>query len=202
GGGGVRGGGVGGVRGWGEGAGGKGTEVPVELGHAGTLDSLDLGGGDAEPLRELGERHVDRHVVAQPADGDSQNCLSTRRSGDQSGRISSMSYRSCADRSRPQPNAKPLHSSGSTPTFSKTRGSTMPAPPSSIQPLNLHVRQPTPPQTPQDTSGSIDGSVNGKKCVRNRTRRSSPKSTRITWRSVPLRSESVIPRSTARPSNW
>ena len=36
------------------------------------------------------------------------------------------------------------------------------------------VRQPAPPQIPHETSGSIDGSVNGKKCVRKRTRRSSP----------------------------
>ena len=76
--------------------------------------------------------------------------------------MSGMSWRSCAARSSPQPNANPLHSSGSRPTFSNTRGSTMPAPPISIQPENLHVRQPAPPQIPQETSGSIDGSVNGK----------------------------------------
>ncbi len=52
--------------------------------------------------------------------------------------------------------------SGSRPTFSKTRGSTIPAPPISIQPENLHVRQPAPSQIPHETSGSIDGSVNGK----------------------------------------
>ena len=38
----------------------------------------------------------------------------------------------------------------------------MPAPPISIQPENLQVRQPEPPQIPHETSGSIDGSVNGK----------------------------------------
>src|SRR5262249_10726523 len=113
-------------------------KVSVDLRDATALDPLDLGGGDAEPLGKFRERHVDRDVVAQPADGDPQNCLSTRRSGDQSGRISSMPYRSCAERSRPQPNAKPLHSSGSGPTFSHTPGPTMPAPPSARQPPNLH----------------------------------------------------------------
>jgi hypothetical protein len=51
---------------------------------------------------------------------------------------------------------------GSSPTFSNTRGSTMPAPPISIQPVNLQVRQPEPPQIPHETSGSIEGSVKGK----------------------------------------
>ena len=42
----------------------------------------------------------------------------------------------------PAAEGEPVHSSGSMPTFAKTSGSTMPAPPSSIQPVNLHVRQP------------------------------------------------------------
>ena len=116
--------------------------------------------------------------------------------------MSGMSCRSWATRSSPQPKANPVHSSGSMPTFSNTRGSTIPAPPISIQPECLQVRQPSPSQIPQETSGSIDGSVNGKKCVRKRTRRSSPKIARITCSSVPLRSASVRPLSTARPSNW
>ncbi len=41
-------------------------------------------------------------------------------------------------------------------------GSTMPAPPISIQPENLQTRQPSPSQRKHDTSGSIEGSVNGK----------------------------------------
>ena len=48
--------------------------------------ALDLGGRDREPRRELLQRHLDRHVLAQPGDGDAhQNCLSTRRSPSQSG---------------------------------------------------------------------------------------------------------------------
>ena len=62
----------------------------------------------------------------------------------------------------PQPKANPDHTSGSSPTFSNTRGSTIPEPPISIQPEYLHVRQPSPSQIPHETSGSIDGSVNGK----------------------------------------
>ena len=49
-----------------------------------------------------------------------------------------------------------------TVTFASTLGSTIPAPPISIQPDHLHVGQPVPPQTPHETSGSIEGSVNGK----------------------------------------
>src|SRR5207253_9408382 len=167
------------------------------------LDPLDLGRRDRELRRELRQRHLQRHVLTQPARRHAhQNCLSTRRSPSQSARMSGMSWRSCAVRSRPQPNAKPLHSSGSSPTFSNTRGSTTPAPPISIQPEYLHVRQPAPPQIPHETSGSIEGSVNGKKCVRKRTRRSGPYRARMTCSSVPFRSASVIPSSTARPSNW
>src|SRR4051812_40452867 len=178
-------------------------KVAVCLGDADPLDPFDFGGGNRELGSELVERQLERHVLAQPADRDAhQNCLSTRRSPSQSARMSGMSWRSCAARSSPQPNANPDQRSGSTPTFSNTCGSTTPAPPISSQPLYLQVRQPEPPQIPQETSGSIDGSVNGKKCVRNRTRRSGPKSARITWSSVPFRSASVIPASTARPSNW
>src|SRR5262245_46839402 len=141
----------------------KEPEVAVPVGDAAALDPLDLGGRDRELRGEVVDRHLDRHVVAQPGDRDThQNCLSTRRSPSQRRRMSGMSCRSCAARSRPQPKAKPLHSSGSSPTFSKTRGSTMPAPPISIQPVYLHVRQPAPPQMPHETSGSIDGSVKGK----------------------------------------
>ena len=85
-------------------------EVPVLVGDAAALDALDLGGRDREPRRELVERHLDRDVVPQPGDRDSQNCLSTRRSPSQSGRMSGKSYLSCATRSIPQPNAKPDHS--------------------------------------------------------------------------------------------
>ena len=109
-------------------------EVAVLVRHASPLDSLDLGGGDREARGELLERHLDLHVVAKPGDRDSQNCLSTRRSPSHSARMSGKSNFSCATRSIPQPKANPDHSSGSTPTFSNTRGSTMPAPPISSQP--------------------------------------------------------------------
>src|SRR4029078_4154869 len=102
----------------------------------------------------------DLDVLAQPGDGDAhQNCLSTLRSPSHSARMSGMSWRSWAVRASPQPNANPPHSSGSRPTFSKTSGSTMPAPPISIQPENLQVRQPDPPQIPHETSASIGGCV-------------------------------------------
>src|SRR5205807_1995168 len=118
----------------------KAIQVAVDVRHAAPLDSLDLRRCDAQTLRQLGERHLDPDVLPQPADRNShrQNWRNTRRSGDQSGRTSEMLKRSCAARSRPQPNANPLHFSGSSPTFSKTAGSTIPAPPSSVQPVNLH----------------------------------------------------------------
>src|SRR4029079_19790679 len=137
-------------------------EISVLVGHAAALDALDLGGRDRESCRQLVQLHVDGDVVPQPGDRDSQNCLRTRRSPSQSARMSAKWYFSCATRSMPQPNANPDHASGSTPTFSRTRGSTIPAPPISSHPECLHVRQPSPPQIPQETSGSIDGSVNGK----------------------------------------
>ena len=112
----------------------KEAEVAVLVRHAPPLDPLDLGRGDREPRGELVERHLDGHIVAEPGDRDSQNCLSTRRSPSQRARMSGKSNFSCATRSIPQPKANPDHSSGSTPTFSNTRGSTMPAPPISSQP--------------------------------------------------------------------
>src|SRR5204863_3786919 len=138
-------------------------DVAAVVGDARGNEALDLRGGDRQPRRELVEPHLERHVFREPGERDAhQNCLSTRRSPSQSARMSGMSCRSWAVRSRPQPNANPLHSSGSSPTLRNTCGSTIPAPPISIQPLNLHVRQPAPPQMPHETSGSIDGSVNGK----------------------------------------
>ncbi len=62
----------------------------------------------------------------------------------------------------PNPNANPDHSSGSMPTFSNTFGCTMPQPPSSIQPVFEHVRQPLPSQIEHVISNSAEGSVNGK----------------------------------------
>ena len=63
-------------------------EVAVLVGDAAPLDALDLGCRDREPRRQLLERHLDGDVVPQPGDRDSQNCLSTRRSPSQRGRMS------------------------------------------------------------------------------------------------------------------
>ena len=48
------------------------------------------------------------------------------------------------------------------PLMESTFGSTMPQPKISIQPVPLHMRQPSPWQMPQLTSASAEGSVNGK----------------------------------------
>ena len=56
-------------------------EIAVDVGNAAPLDRLDLCGRDAEPLRQLPERHLERDVLAEPADRDAhQNWRSTRRS--------------------------------------------------------------------------------------------------------------------------
>jgi len=107
-----------------------------------------------------------------------------------------------AIRSMPIPNAKPCHSSVSSPAIASTFWSTSPAPRISIQPECLHTTQPAPSHRKQDTSTSTLGSVNGKKLVRNRVSRSAPNSDRAKYASVPLRSPSVMPRSTTRPSTW
>ena len=77
----------------------------------------------------------------------------------------------------------------------------MPAPPISIQPDHLHVRQPLPPQIPHETSGSIEGSVNGKKWVRKRTRRSGPYSARM-MADVPTADARVLPGGTILCFEW
>jgi hypothetical protein len=51
-------------------------------------------------------------------------------------------------------------------------------------------------------STSTLGSVNGKKPVRRRSSRSRPNIARANSSSVPFRSASVMPSSTARPSIW
>ena len=78
----------------------------------------------------------------------------------------------------------------------------MPAPPISIQPVPLHVRQPLPPQVPCVKSISADGSVNGKNDGRRRTPISSPKKRRAKCKSTPFRSAKVTPSSTHSPSTW
>ena len=57
-------------------------------------------------------------------------------------------------------------------------------------------------QLKHETSTSTLGSVNGKKCGRSRTSRSSPKIARANVSSVPCRSASVMSVSTASPSIW
>ena len=77
-------------------------------------------------------------------------------------RRSGTSYFRQAMRSTPMPKANPEYSSGSMPLMESTFGSTMPQPKISIQPVPLHMRQPSPWQMPQLTSASAEGSVNGK----------------------------------------
>src|SRR5207249_176485 len=99
-------------------------EVAVDVGDSDGFDAVDLARRDDEALRDLLGRTVDRHVLLHPADGDlHQNCLNTRRSFSQNIRMSGMPWRCAAMRSRPSPHAKPVHSSGSMPTFSNTAGS-------------------------------------------------------------------------------
>ena len=60
----------------------------------------------------------------------------------------------------PEGEARPLL--GVDADAANTLGWTIPQPPSSIQPVLEHVRQPLPLQIVQVTSNSADGSVNGK----------------------------------------
>ena len=94
-------------------------------------------------------------------------------------------------RSMPKPNAKPLHSSGSSPPARSTLGWTIPQPPSSSQSPD-GVRM----------SNSADGSVNGKKLGRRRLVKSTPKNAWVNFSIVPARSASVMPRSITNPSIW
>ena len=103
----------------------------------------------------------------------------------------------------PKPNANPLQASGSMPTASNTLGSTMPQPPSSIQPDCEHTRQPWPPQKMQVTSNSAEGSVNGKYEGRKRTSSSSfSKKRRRNSVYTPLRSAKLMSSSIHRHSTW
>ena len=89
------------------------TEVAVRVGDAARLDRPHLAAREQQSLRELGRGHVEVDVVAEPGEGDSQNCLRTRRSFSQNMRMSGMPRRCAAMRSSPKPQAKPLHSFGS-----------------------------------------------------------------------------------------
>ena len=90
------------------------TEIAVLVHRPARLDRVHLGRADAEPVGELVDGHREGDVVAQPGERNAhQNCLRTRRSFSQNGRRPGTAWRSCAVRSRPIPNAKPVHSSGS-----------------------------------------------------------------------------------------
>ena len=104
--------------------------------------------------------------------------------------MSLMPQRIMARRSRPMPKAKPVTFSGSKALSlrdllmdSKTAGSTMPQPATSIQ-------RGAWPLTVSFTSISKLGSVKGKKCGRNLTSVLGPKSSWRKYSSVPLRSGS------------
>src|SRR3954471_16547440 len=101
----------------------------------------------------------------------------------------------------PIPHAKPVYFSGSYPTASNTAECTIPQPRISIQPLFLHIEQPSPPHAQQLMSTSALGSVYGKKLGRNRSRELPPNISRANASSVPLRSASEIPSPTTSPSS-
>src|SRR6478672_5723983 len=96
-------------------------------------------------------------------------------------------------RSSPNPKANPVYSSGSMPTATKTFGSTMPQPPSSIQPVFEQTRQPAPSQNTQLIANSADGSVNGKNDGMRRDFSCLPKYALVNASSVPARSPNVMP---------
>src|SRR5262249_44359061 len=126
---------------------------PLEVG-AELLDGLHL----ETYLDELGldvapghsRRQVD--VLPQPRKRDPHqisipNGRVNRTSPSTMSRMSSTLWRNISIRSMPNPNAKPLYFSGSTPHAVSTLGLTTPQPPSSIQPSQEHVRQ-RPPRLP------------------------------------------------------
>ena len=91
------------------------TVIAVLVDRPARLDRVHLGRADAEPLGQFARAGIGSgDVVAQPRQRDAhQNCLRTRRSFSQNGRRPGTAWRSCALRSSPIPNAKPVHSSGS-----------------------------------------------------------------------------------------
>src|SRR6185503_1927526 len=168
-------------------------------------DLLDLVPDPDEGLLELLGRHIPTRGagpdhVAEPAVGNAHqaptpNGKEKRTSPSTMSRMSGIPLRNCRVRSSPMPNAKPEYSCGSMPHARKTFGFTMPQPP--------HSTQPGPPFLfGNQTSTSADGSVNGKKCGRNRVRPCGPNSERANASSVPRRWAIVRPLSTASPSTW
>ena len=95
--------------------------------------------------------------------GPHQNCLRTRRSPSQSAPDVGEVVLSCATRSMPAAEGEARTTPPGRGRRSRTRaGRPCPSRPSRASPSSWHVRQPSPPQIPQETSGSIEGSVNGK----------------------------------------
>ncbi len=88
-------------------------EVAVGVGDAAVDDPVDLAAREDELRRQPLDRPVERDVLAQPGDGDLQNCLTMRRSFSQKRRRSGRPWRRNAIRSIPSPKANPDHSSGS-----------------------------------------------------------------------------------------
>ena len=89
-------------------------EVRVDVRDTTVQDPLHLARRCRQPCRQIGQRDLDRDVLAQPGERDAhQNCVITRRSESQSSRTSGTPWRSWAIRSSPSPKAKPETSSGS-----------------------------------------------------------------------------------------
>ena len=106
----------------------KRPRLPSVVGDAAALDPLDLGGRDREPRRELVERHLERRrtrAARRPGRSselpqDAEVALPERR-GCRGCRAAAARCARARSRTRSRD-----HSSGSKPTFSNTRGSTMP----------------------------------------------------------------------------
>ena len=82
-------------------------EVPVRVRHAALTIRSTSQLVTSSRWASSSSGQVERDVLAQPADGDLQNCLRKRRSLFQSSRRSGKPCRSIAIRSIPKPNAKP-----------------------------------------------------------------------------------------------
>jgi len=128
-----------------------------ELPHRRLVEDVDF-----ERVKSFSHESGTRNVAPQITSDDDLELVRKRMSFSKRLRRSSNSWRMNANRSMPNPNAKPVQRSGSTPVASKTAGWTIPQPPSSIQPVYEHVRQPAPRQIVQVISNSADGSVKGK----------------------------------------
>ncbi len=117
-------------------------EVAVLVGHAAARDPLDLGRRDGETLRELGERDVERDVLAKPGDREPSSelpeepevVLPELRAGRGARGGASRSARGRArTRTRRPPRGRSRRSR-------RRSGSTIPEPPISIQPECLQTR--------------------------------------------------------------